>query len=726
MATLVLTAVGSVIGGPIGGAIGAAVGQQIDNVIFAPKAREGPRLKELAVQTSSYGTQIPSIFGAMRVAGTVIWATDLIERRAKSGGGKGRPATINYSYSVSMAVSLSSNPIARIGRIWADGNLLRGSADDLKIDAQLRLYTGYYDQPLDPLLASAEAQGQCPAHRGIAYAVFEDLQLADYGNRIPSLTFEVFERDDPVPVAAIFEAVTRGEVSGTSMQRLRGFAVSGESANRALGVLLGTLPIELVAQDGKLVIADVVAAPANSVQVEAVVRENRELFDPPQIALDPGSSVPHLMTLRYYDGSRDYQASLQRSERGPFVHNEIQIELPAVLDTAEAKQMVGRRHLDIDHARAGWRGDVAVGAQPLSAGDFFADEKGRKWRIEQIEHRFASANISARAAVEYIPLPDLAAMAGRHLPSPDLAVGETRIAVVELPVVGTEDPGVPQIAVFAAGTGSGWRRAALSMVAGDTLIDIGATASPAIMGVSLDMVQPHNVHLIDENAAFEVQLLNDVMNMSERTGSPLDIDAPYCWLGGEFIRFGNCEALGNGLFRLSRLQRGLFQSTAYALHHPPATPFVLVSADSARLVGERNFVAGHTVVIEALGVGDVQPVLASATIQALATKPLAPVHGHFGRSGDGSVNLSWIRRSRIDAGWRDGIEQVLAEQEEQYLVSLAADGVPIGDWTILQNSLRFEAAQWAAFGIPENASVFAEIRQIGRHAQSDPLRVYFA
>ena len=97
MATLVLTAVGSAIGGPIGGAIGSIIGQQVDQAVFAPKGREGPRLKELDVQTSSYGTSIPAIFGAMRVAGTVIWATDLVERRRKSSGGKGRPSTTEYS-----------------------------------------------------------------------------------------------------------------------------------------------------------------------------------------------------------------------------------------------------------------------------------------------------------------------------------------------------------------------------------------------------------------------------------------------------------------------------------------------------------------------------------------------------------------------------------------------------------------------------------------------------
>ena len=99
MATLVLTAAGTAIGGPIGGAIGAIIGQSIDQRLFAPKARHGPRLGDLAVQTSSYGTQFPLIFGTMRAAGTVIWATDLIEQRSSTGGGKGRPKTVSYSYS---------------------------------------------------------------------------------------------------------------------------------------------------------------------------------------------------------------------------------------------------------------------------------------------------------------------------------------------------------------------------------------------------------------------------------------------------------------------------------------------------------------------------------------------------------------------------------------------------------------------------------------------------
>ena len=63
----------------------------------------------------------------MRVAGTVIWSTDLIEDRNREGGGKGRPATTSYSYSASFAVALSARPVRAVHRIWADGKLLRGA-----------------------------------------------------------------------------------------------------------------------------------------------------------------------------------------------------------------------------------------------------------------------------------------------------------------------------------------------------------------------------------------------------------------------------------------------------------------------------------------------------------------------------------------------------------------------------------------------------------------------
>jgi hypothetical protein len=256
MATLVLTTIGTIVGGPIGGAIGAFVGQQIDQRLFAPKGRQGPRLNDLSLQTSTYGQPIPKLFGTMRVAGTVIWATDLREEKHSSGGGKGGGKVSTYSYSASFAVALSARRIRAVHRIWADGKLLRGEAGDWKSETGFRLYLGEEGQAVDPLIASAEASEGTPAYRGIAYALFEDFQLADYGNHIPSLTFEVEADEGPVAIGEIAAVLSEGAVIGDTEAALGGYAASGDSVRGAIEGLASAWPISVVYDEGVLRLTD--------------------------------------------------------------------------------------------------------------------------------------------------------------------------------------------------------------------------------------------------------------------------------------------------------------------------------------------------------------------------------------------------------------------------------------------------------------------------------------
>src|SRR3546814_13132789 len=99
----------------------------------------------------------------MRVAGTVIWATDLNENKQKSGGGKGRPSVTSSSYSVSFAVAISSRPLLRVVRIWADGTLLRGLAGDFTAErGAFRLVTCAPAQHSYTLLPSASVRAPPP------------------------------------------------------------------------------------------------------------------------------------------------------------------------------------------------------------------------------------------------------------------------------------------------------------------------------------------------------------------------------------------------------------------------------------------------------------------------------------------------------------------------------------------------------------------------------------
>lgn len=155
---------------------------------------EGPRLNDLRAQTSVYGNPIPVLFGTHRFAGTLVWATELIESVSSSGGGKGAPNTgtsTQYTYAANFAIVLCAGEITGIRRVWADGRLIHNPAYASLTLPFARVYTGTETQLPDPFVESVEGIGKTPAYRGLAYVVFENYQLAEFGNRIPQLNFEV-------------------------------------------------------------------------------------------------------------------------------------------------------------------------------------------------------------------------------------------------------------------------------------------------------------------------------------------------------------------------------------------------------------------------------------------------------------------------------------------------------------------------------------------------------
>ncbi len=207
MASLLLGAAGSALGGAllgdgigvlgatltgaqIGGAIGALAGGQIDAALSPGRhvARQGPRLADLSLQASQEGAPIAAVYGRVRLAGQVIWASrfrETVTTASQSGKG-GSVSETEYSYSISFAVGLCEGVCARIGRVWANGALLDLSR------FTWRLHCGSETQEADPAIAEIEGAANAPAYRGLCYVVFEDMALAEFGNRLPQLQFEIF------------------------------------------------------------------------------------------------------------------------------------------------------------------------------------------------------------------------------------------------------------------------------------------------------------------------------------------------------------------------------------------------------------------------------------------------------------------------------------------------------------------------------------------------------
>lgn len=136
MASMILGNLGSSMLGPLGGMIGSYIGGMIDNYLFAPD-QEGPRLDDLSVQRPDPGGAIPLIYGADRVTGQLMSTTELIETVHKERVGKGGgPKIVTYTYAINCNILLCEGPILGVGRIWADGNMLRQPRVEMEISTK--------------------------------------------------------------------------------------------------------------------------------------------------------------------------------------------------------------------------------------------------------------------------------------------------------------------------------------------------------------------------------------------------------------------------------------------------------------------------------------------------------------------------------------------------------------------------------------------------------------
>lgn len=729
MATLLLTAVGSAIGGPLGSAIGALIGRSVDSAVIGGRNTEGPRLKELSVQTSSYGAALPLHYGSMRAAGSVIWSTELIEHREKQGTGKGRPSVTAYTYAVSFAVALASRPIIGIGRIWADGNLLRGAEGDLKIGGSMRIHTGHGDQQVDPLLGSAEGISRCPAYRQTAYVVFEDLQLADFGNRLPSLTFEVFADPADCMLATIVrDILPEAQLVGLD-RTMAGFSIDRGSVGDILTTISEAIPISCSTRGEVLDIR--LAEPEAFADIP--------MLSPPAASEDPNADtakaegwtrrrepMPRIRQcgVRYYDIGRDYQPGLQRGVGRSAPGDIAVIELAAALSATEARvlaDLAGRRTAqprDIIRYRTTEIDTTVVPGSivriPVAPG---------LWRVEQWEWQADGVMLDLVAA-QVRSARAIVGASGRINAPADLSLMPTTLAAFELPWDGMGSGDSPALFAAASGSSAGWSGAALFSDSGTgELLSLGSSGRRrAVMGACETSLEAASPVLFDTRSTLTVALVGSDLTIPTATLSQLLQGANRALVGSEIIQFCSAEPLGAGRWRLSGLLRGRGGTEwAIGLHDIDDT-FVLIDdaliALDATLLGD-----AWTTTIVASGLGDDIPVATRITNAGSTRQPIAPVHGIATRSADGGLILGWTRRSRGSWTWSDNVDVPLNEESETWDITYGDDAAPIFRWQLQTTTLSLTASQVATLTAVSAPATF-HIRQRGRASASMPLTLY--
>ena len=671
MATLILGTVGRVIGGPIGGLIGTIAGGLVDRSLFGGN-RGGGRLANLDVQSAAYGEPIPIIVGRMRAAGNLVWSSGIAE--IANGGSKGGGS--GYSYAASFAVALAAGPIVGVGRIWADGTEIRNSAGSFASPVTMRLYTGGEEQSVDPLIAAAEGGSAAPAYRGIAYAVFEALPLAEFGNRIPNLTFEVIsssgsaiDMGDAVRRLAVSDGEALVSVSG------RYPAIDGHVAARA-GSIADNLAA-LVAISGAAMSAgdalqlsgdadDFIELPERDSHARRPESDNardRQIREGGELSID-------VVEIGYFDTDRDYQSGLQRARRGgpgALAHQSISSAMPATLAKQLAVTVLARSEASRAQtsARLPWR---YVGVRPGMRVRLADDD--RIWRVRATRFEAFVVHLDLEHVDVQLPTERIAD-AGRAVGFASQPAGDTQLRWLDLPPLPGEALALPRLWLAASGAAPGWRRAPLSISLDDgfSYQHAGMAEGGAAQGTAVTALPAGSVAGWDRFSAVEIELLSDSMWLQPASEGAVLAGANMALIGDELVQFAQVEMLGPRRFRLSAFLRGRQGSEAAVTGHRAGECFVLLDRAGLLAIDLPLESIGRTVLGRANGSGDTAAGPVAAVIGGKALLPLSPAHLSV-VCQDGDIVANWVRRSRTGFGWPDFADVPIAEASEAYCVEV--------------------------------------------------------
>jgi hypothetical protein len=391
--------------------------------------------------------------------------------------------------------------------------------------AQIHILNGGPDQAVPAILeqfegSTAGVTGHVYAMRNRAGVLLEDVQLTDFGNRLPNFEELVEERTDPVAIADIIRtvlvedadfpesAIDTSGVTGT----VEGFAIRGpQPPKRSLQPLFVAFSIVAWERNGKVFFANLANLTPTMIDVaELGARDANEepKGRPVSISDPPRDSLPSEVVVSYRSAEKDFQTATRRSARTESVPINIQqIELGSLLlDDDKAQQLADQL---IARAWGAQRG-LAITLPPSRAGTIhegmlltYGPVYGQTWtqfveRLDRGSNMVLSAQGQEFDAALLVQtqtaegsLGFTAASAPVPLPAP------VRLALMDLPALSDQhrkEPGV-YVAAMSEDPSRAWRGASIfsSTDGGDNWSKLADAPAEAVMG---ELVTPPSVTVV--------------------------------------------------------------------------------------------------------------------------------------------------------------------------------------------------------------------------------------
>ena len=487
-----------------------------------------------------------------------------------------------------------------------------------------------------------------------------------------------------------------------------GYVVDRPMAPRAmLDPLALAFAFEAAEQEGVLRFRQRGGAPVAELEEDDLVLP--DAAPPARFTRGQESDLPREVSLGYTDLGSDYLRAAAASRR--LVGGSSRSAHADLAVVSSGAEIVRRAEIWLQDLWAGR--DSADFALPpsqlaLTPGDVVGltvNGRRRLVELQQISDTESRAVTARSIDPEVFNLP-LTSPTRRTPPVP-ASLGPVHALVLDLPTLTSQLPPVlARLAVFASpwpGAETVW-----SSVDGTSFNRAAVAAAAATVGETLDDL-PAGPTARWQDASFRVQLyggtLVSVTDMALLSGANAAAvqRADGAW---EVLQFANAELTGAGIYTLSRLLRGQAGSE-WAMGTPlsAGAPFVLLNANVETIASGLDAL-GRTLQLRVVAAGrdtaDPTALAFTATPQATALMPLAPVHLKARRDGSG-VTITWIRRTRIDGDTWVG-EVPLGEDSEQYALDILSGSSVVRTLSVTSPSALYAAAdELADFGAAQTS-----------------------
>jgi hypothetical protein len=381
-----------------------------------------------------------------------------------------------------------------------------------------------------------------------------------------------------------------------------------------------------------------------------------------------------------------------------------QSEMPLVLTEAEARAMAQRFMAESRIGRDTARFGLPKSMAHLGAGDI-VQIGGQSYRIDRADLG-AFSEIAAVRVDKSVLLPAALPALARTWRAPQIDA-PVDAQFYDLPLLtGEEVPHAPYVSAYA----SPWRGpvAVWSSVSDDDYAQVGTIAAPAVLGVTQSDMAAAQIGVWDRGPALRLRLdggelssasIASVLsgqNVALIGGGTADADA---W---EVFQFATATLVAPLTYDLSLRLRGQSGSDGeMAPIWPAGSQFVLVNAALVQIdlpASARGLLRNYRIGRASAGYDAPETVHRVQSFAGAGLRPYSVAHLRARKRG-GDVDVTWLRRTRLDGDSWEGVEVPLGETSETYTLRITRAGISLRDVILSAPAFTYSAAMQAGDGV---------------------------